>query len=288
MNKKPVRVKHFANIGDGISSLAGLKKFWETTGRKIIYCQQLNVPATYYPNAVHPTKDDKGNQVMVNPDMLNMLKPLFIAQEYIEDVEIFNGQLINIDLDRIRKETFVNLPLGAIQQWVFFCYPDLSADLSKAWMQVGEVDISDCTIESNNIITHSLPLPSLSDKVIVNFTERYRNGHIHYFFLKKYQDNLLFAGTEKEHKLFCETWELNIPRIIVKDFLQLAYILKKSKFLLSNQSFLWNVSTALKTPHILELCEFAANCQCFFAPDSYGFYHQYGLTYFFDLLMNKK
>lgn len=280
------RFKHFANIGDIIASLPAIKRYHEITGKDIIYCQQLNVPANYYPGATHPTTNE-GVQVMVNQKMFDMIKPLLLAQSYIHDVEVYNGQPINVDLDVIRKQIFVNLPNQAIQQWVFMAYPDLATDLSKAWIEIGEVDISNCLMYYRSLTTDYLPLDDLSKMVIVNFTERYRNNHIDYFFLKKYKNKLLFAGTETEHQLFCDTWDIDIPRLIVHDFLQLAYILKQVKFLLSNQSFLWNVSTAIKTPHILELCEFAPNTQCFYAQNSFGFYHQAAVKYYFELLMKK-
>lgn len=281
---RPSRVKHFANIGDIIASLAGLKGYYERTERQIIFCQQLNVRADYYVGATHPTKHE-GEMVMCNQKMYDMIRPLLMSQEYIKDVEVFTGQPINFDLDVIRKEVHVNMPHQAIQQWIFLAYPDLAADLSKAWIDIGEVDISDCVISYRSLLTDYLQLPDLSDKVIINFTERYRNAHVNYFFLKKYKDILLFAGTENEHILFCDQWGLDIPRIIVKDFLQLAFILKKAKFLLSNQSFQWNLSMAMKTPHILELCDHAPNCQCFFYKKSLGFNKQGGVQWYFKELL---
>lgn len=285
---KTARVKHFANIGDIIASLAGLKKYYEITGRKIIFSQQICVPGAYYPGATHPTKDENGVEVMCNESMLEMVKPLLLAQNYIHDVEVYTGQPINIDLDVIRKKVFVNLPHQAIQQWIMMAYPDLAADLSKAWMEIPEVDISDCAISYTQLLTSYLPLPDLKDFAVVNFTERYRNPHIDYFFLKKYQNKLLFAGTDTEYQLFCDKWELKIPRLIIKNFLQLAYILKQVKFLLSNQSFCWNLMEACKFPRILELADYAPNCQAFIGEDSYGFLHQQGVKYYVELLMSKK
>lgn len=285
--KKPVNVKHFCNIGDIISSLPGLKRHYELTNRKAVYCQQLNVPADYYLNAIHPTKDEKGNQVMCNQKMFDMIKPLLEHQPYIESMEVYNGQLISVDFDVVRKERFVNIPHQAIQQWLFLAYPDLACDLSKDWIEVGNIDISDCYLIHPYLATEPAPIENLHEKVIVNFTERYRNKIINYFFLRKYQDRLIFSGTENEYLIFCKEWGLEIPRLVVKDFLQLAYIIKRCKFLLCNQSFQWNLSFAMHTPHVLELFEFADNCQCFMYEDSYGFYHQPPVEYFFKKLLTK-
>ncbi len=290
MSKNPIGVKHFANIGDAIAAMATLKSYHARTGRKIKFYQQLNVAASYYAGAVHPTLDDSGSgiQVMCNQGMFDMLKPLIVAQDYIEEMDVFKGQDINIDLDVIRGGMFVNMPNGALQAWLFLVYPDMAWDLSKSWMNIGDVDISNCGVLHRGLVMSMLPLENIENKVIVNFTQRYRNEEIHYYFLKNCQNQLLFAGTTTEHKVFCEKWELDIPRIHVNNFLELAFILKKAKFLISNQSFCWNVAEAMKTPRLLEYCQIAPNCQSFIGEHSYGYYRQAAVEYYFKLLMNKK
>ena len=279
-----------ANIGDIIASMIAMKKYYEVTGKKVIYCQQLNVPAFYYEGAVHPTLDGSGKQVMVNEKMFEMIKPLLLSQGYVHDVEIYNGQPINIDLDVIRKKVFVNMPNQSILQWIFMAYPDVSADISKAWIDIGEVDTSSCYLFYNELITNPVPLSEINLKnyVIVNFTERYRNHLLDYFFLKEHMDKIIFSGTENEYNIFCDKWKLQIPRLHIDNFLQLAYILKQCKFLLSNQSFQWNLAEAMKIPRILELCEFAPNCQAFVGENSFGYYHQQALKYFFNKLLKNK
>lgn len=286
--KEPIRVKHFANIGDLIAAMPALKTHYQKTKRKAIVCQQIDVKGDYYVGAVHPTLDNLGNQVMCNQTMFDMIKPLLVSQDYIHDAEVFNGQLINLNLDKIRGESFVNMPYGALQQWLFIEYPDLAYDLSKAWIDIGEADISDCGYLYGGLATSMLPVENIGSKVILNFTERYRNEALSYYFLRSCQPFLLFAGTANEYQIFCEKWGLEIPRLYVNNFLQLAYILKKAKFLLSNQSFCWNLAEAMKSPRLLEYCQHAPNCQSFIGEHSYGYYRQTALEYYFKLLMNKK
>lgn len=287
-NRPAWRFKHFANIGDLIASLPAMKAFNMGTGRKVIVCQQINVPGSYYHGAVHPTLDDNGTQVMCNQKMFDMIRPLLLSQDYIEDAEVYNGQPINVDLDTIRNGVFVNMPYGSLQQWHFLAKPDLAYDLSQKWIDIGEVDISNCGYLYDGLTTSMMPADYVESKIIINFTERYRNAAINYYFLKQCQGILVFAGTVNEHKLFCEKWELDIPLLYVENFLQLAYIIKKAKFLLSNQSFMWNASEAMKTPRVLELCDHAPNCQAFIGEHSYGFFKQQGLEYYFRLLLNRK
>lgn len=273
VEEKPefLRVKHMCNLGDIVASLASVKKYSELFGKKVIYCQMINALAAYYPGAVHPTVDDNGSQVCVNNKMYEMIRPLILAQDYIHDVEIYNGQKIQLDLDIIRGNVFVNMPNGMIQSWIMYAYPNLACDLSKPWMTIPEVE------------SHPIE-EQVKGKIILNFTERYRNQVSDYFFLKKHMDKLVFAGTEKEHFIFCNRWELDIPRLEVNDFLEAAYALKYCKFFLGCQSFLWNLAQAMHIPRIVELCNYAPNIQPFIGEKSFGFYHQAGLEYYFDLL----
>jgi len=270
-DKGYVIAKHMCNPGDLIASMAGLKSCYEKTGKKILLCQMKDIEANYYQGAIHGTTDSAGRNVMMNQHVFDMIKPLVDSQEYIHEMQIYEGQSpLLIDIDIIRKEKFVNLPHGQIQAWIFMAFPDLSYDLSKPWIHLPEID---------------LPIiEKVKGKIILNFTERYRNPHINYFFLKKFKNRLLFSGTAREHLLFMNKWKMDVPMLETKDFLELAYGLKHCKFLLSNQSMMWNLAESMKSPRILEICEYAQNCMGFVGEKSYGFFHQQGLEYYVDIM----
>jgi hypothetical protein len=268
--KKNISVRHSANIGDLIASLAGLKGFWENTGHKFVYMQELNVEGIYHNNYYHPTQEG-GKQVMCNKKMFDMIKPLVEAQPYIEKFEEFKGKNAVVDFNKIRGEIEVNLPYGAIQSWYMLAFPDLAYDISQPWVDVPEREF----------------IPDFCGKILINFTNRYRNQFIHYYFLKDYQKELLFIGNEKERDEFCIKWDLDIKLLVVDDFLQLAQIMKLSRFLLGNQSFCWNLNRALGLPSILEMYPTAPNCIPFVGKDNYGFYHQKALEYYFKKFVNE-
>lgn len=269
------RIKHFANLGDAIAMMAAMKRYYEVTGRKIIFSQQKNQLAQYYQGANHGTKNSAGEMVCMNDAMFNMLLPLVESQEYIHKMEAYEGQHVDLDFDVIRGKTFVNLPHGMIQSWVMYAFPDLACDLSKPWIKIE----GDCPKHIKK---------QVSGKVIINFTERYRNSIIDYFFLKNYTGEIIFAGTETEHFKFCHQWQVNVPRLEVNNFLELAHAIKEAKFLLANQSFCWGIAEAMKTPRVLEVCNFAVNCMPFVGEESYGYYHQVGAEYYFRTMLNKK
>jgi len=267
------RVKHFANLGDIVAVMAAVKKYWEVTGRKVIFSQVVNQLSQYYPGATHPTVNENGEMVCVNQKMFDMMKPLVESQPYIHKFEMYSGQKVDLDFDVIRGKTFVNMPNGMIQSWIMYAFPDLDYNLSTSWISLD----NKCPAYISK---------QVNGKVILNFTERYRNHIIDYFFLKNYASDLIFAGTDKEHWQFCQKWHLDIPRLDVKNFLDYAYAIKSSRFILGNQSFGWNIAEAMKTPRILEVCNYAPNCMPFVGEYSYGYYHQVGAEYYFRKLHN--
>ena len=269
-------VKHYANLGDIIAVLGAVKKYHSITGRKIMFCQTINQAAAYYPGAVHPTVDESGQNVCVNIKGYEMIKPLVESQDYIHSLVPYTGQNIVLDFDVIRGKTDVNLPNGLIQSWIVYAFPDLAFDVSKPWVTLKEK-------------TPKHILEQVKGKVMVNFTERYRShAPIDYFFLKGYMPDLIFSGTEREHWIFCNKWQLSIPRLEVNDFLELAHALKASRFLLSNQSMNWNLATALGTPRVLEVCKWAFNCHPNIGKDNLGGFYQTSIEYYFRRLYNKK
>lgn len=265
-------VLHSANIGDLIASLSGIRAVWEKTGAQCNYYQQLNVDGQYINDAYHPTQNN-GKKVMCNQAMFNLLAPLVRSQPYINKFEVYKGQKIQVRLDNIRDENFVNMPYGAIQSWYAFAFPDMCWDISKAWMEVSH---------------ETKPLPKEAQgKILLNFTDRYRNPFINYAFLKKYEKHLLFIGTIDEMLNFSEMWDLQIPYLSIDDFNQLAWVMQNSRFLLGNQSFCWNLNRALNLPSILEMYQYAPNCIPFVGNKNYGFYAQRGLEYYFERLLNE-
>lgn len=268
------RVKHSVNPGDLYAAMGALKKYYDITNRKIIVSQTIDMIANYYNGAEHPTKNASGNHVCVNEQMFNMMKPLVESQEYIHSFEKYEGQSIHLDFDVIRGKTFVNLPHGPIQGWIPIAFPDLSFDLSKPWIFLN----GKCPPKIKK---------QVSNKIILNFTERYRASMIDYYFLKNYIPELIFAGTEREHWVFCNQWGLTIPRLEIDNFLELGYALKEAKFCMSNQSQLWNLAEAMKVPRILEMCSFADNCFPNMGENSEGFMYQAGAEYHFKVFYNK-
>jgi hypothetical protein len=250
-------------MGDLIAAMAGIREVCKKYNSKAKIYQRLDMPAGYYEGAKHPTKDSMGVQVCMNKKMFELIKPLIEHQSYVESFEIWQGEKVMVDLDRIRHEK-VNMPYGDIRRWYYYLFPDMACDLSEAWIEVPETE--------------------KQDFVIINRTERYTNPHITYHFLKDSPMPVYFAGTDNEYNKFCKEFEIPIIHLQVSNFLELAKAIKSSKVFIGNQSFCYNLAEAIKQPLILELCNYAPNCIPY-GKHGFDFYYQQGLEYYFNQLV---
>ncbi len=101
--------------------------------------------------------------------------------------------------------------------------------------------------------------------------------------LIRYEKDILFVGTEIEYHIFRLRQKLNIERLEINNFLELAQALKQCRFHLSNQTQAFQISTGLKIPRIVELCSMAPNVIPY-GKNAYDFYAQEALEYYVKLL----
>lgn len=291
---KTITYLHSCNAGDLICALPGIREIYRKYGKKAVIYQQLDIPGHYMQGLVHSVKDEKGIQVTMNQKIFDMLRPLLLSQEYIEDFQVHTDQEIAVDLNAIREglvvddlhpekppklmapKRFVNIPNGALPSWTMLGYAPMACDISEPWIELAKKKVA---------VYDTFIMP---DKILINRTERYLNKNINYSFLKNYQEDLIFTGTEKEHFAFCKEFGLNFPRLEVDDFLDLAHAMKNCRFFVGNQSFPWNLANAMGVPRVLEMFALAPNCQPFIGKDNYGSYRPDHLEYYIDMLYNRK
>jgi len=252
---------HNGSIGDTWAAIPAINTYYKKYGKKAVLYLKNGQKAFYYKGAVHPTFNDAGENVMLNGKMIEMMIPLLRAQESILDAKVWNNEKIHIDLNMFR-ETNVGMPSFCISRWQFYTWPDLACDLSKVWLTVPDNDKD-----------------LAKGKIIVTRSERYNNPNISYKFLSNYENDVLFVGTELEYHIFRLRNGLDIPRLVVNDFLELAQALKQCKFHISNQTQAFQLSQGLKIPRIVELCEFAPNVIPY-GEKAYDFFAQEALEYY--------
>lgn len=262
--------QHPGTIGDVWASLPAVKCGYDRYGRKGVYLLMKDVPAVYYDKAFHPTKTADGKQVKLNQQVIDMIIPLLKVQPYIEDARVHDlSDKVDINLGAI-NETFVGMPNHSLSKWYFYVYPDLFCDLSLPYIFVPDTEKDFGT----------------KGKIVISRTERYRNENMNYSFLKEYEDVLIFSGTMREYNNFCMMNDLNIPKLYIENFLELAQALKQAKGLLSNQTQIFQIAEGMKMPRAVELCSFAPNV-CTQGANGYEFYNDYAAEYFINRMLGE-
>ncbi len=270
-----IRYKNFSPTGDLLTALPGIRHLYRKRGLQAHIMQRLNVPVHFYKDAVHAIVDDKGMPVGMNKKQWEMLIPLLKYQEYIGDCSVWQGELFDFDLDAIRS-LITTMPYGPIQHWQWFAYPQMACDLSEAWIRVPAP-------QEAGFAFAEIVLP---DHILVNFTERYRNPLCTYFFLKKWEDRIIFAGTEREHQQFCEQNNLSIRLLKIDNFLQLAIAISRCKFFMGNQSMCWHIADGLKHPRLLEVCTAVPNSFPT-GKNGYSYIFQTGLEHYVNKMIKE-
>lgn len=250
--KKVLNFKHSGHLGDIIYSLPVIKELAKTHTCNLYIASDVAVEVKNYYR--HPA----GN-VMLNNKLIAKLLPLLKKQDYLSEAAIWEGQEIDIDLDLFR-----DLPLDfsfLSHRW-YFHIAGIQPNLTTAYLDVEE---------------H----PVLKDKVVIVRSFRARNHFADYSFLAKY-DNLLFVGMKDEYDDLKATVP-NLEFYDVKDFYEMAQIIKSSKFFLGNQSFAYALADGLKVPGLLEANPVFPVVYPL-GENSYDFYFQQHFEAFFEKL----
>ena len=263
-----IKIKSSQPAGDLLAMLPSLRQLYKKTGKRTLIYQQLNVVGDGDVRAKQPFTNERGESIMMGEQTLKMLKPLLKTQDYIHDAQEYVGQDIDYDMDEIRLKTFCNQSAGSINRIYWYAFPEMAGDLSEVSLQIDKTE--------TNV--------DYFDKVIINFTPRFRNNWVNYFFLKDYQDKLLFAGLEKERAEFCNKWLLDIPLFETSDFYELAVAINSCKLFMSNQTAFWQIAEHLKIPRLLETDPQLPHVIPF-GKNGYDFYSQNSLEYYFKLLI---
>ena len=229
-----ISFKHSANAGDLIYSLPAIREIYRKTGLKANIYQWLDQETKYW--GEHPL----GNK-MFNKKMFDVCKPLIEDQPYVNKFEIWDGQQINYDIDRVRDyKTALNLPYGDIRQWVMMYYPEMQSCIGETWISPKQN-------------------PKMQeDLVVVNRTSRYRNDNIDYEFIKEYEGKVAFIGVLEEYADFLK----DVPKAVfikTDNYLQVRNLLCQCKLFVGNQSSCFAIAEGLGVPRLLEVCRSAPN-----------------------------
>lgn len=253
-NNTKLNFLHSGHLGDIITSLAAIKKI--SLSHECNLFINLNKKIGYdYHN--HP-----GKGFFMNEELFNKLYPLLKCQNYLKSIQIHKNENIDINLDhfRILPVKLINPPR------YYFHLLGQKVNLSEPFIDVSEHD-------------------KIKDKIVIIRSFRFRNDFINYKFLQNYND-LLFIGLKNEYEDFIKDVP-NTEFYNCKNFLEMAQIIKSSKFFIGNQSLGYAIADGLNVPRLLENCPDYSAVQ----PEgkhAYDFFYQPHFEKWFKVLLDKK
>ena len=254
-NKKELSFSHCGHLGDVINSLPAIKEL-----SKNHKCDFFIHSEKKLENSAKNYKGF-GDEVYLKDKAVDMLIPLLANLPYIQKIKKLKNEKIDIDFNIIKKMP-INFNIDSVR-W-YFHVTGVHGNLNEPYI-------------------YAEPHKTIKNKVVIMRNTRRKNYITNYKFLKNYKD-LLFIGLEKEyHDLKKDVPSLEFYNC--KDFLEVAEIIKASKFFLGNLSFGYTIAEGLKVPRLLEsVPEFPLVYPN--GINAYDFYFQVHFEKLFDDLYN--
>ncbi len=253
-NQNKLSFLHSGHIGDIINIPPVIKELAKTHVCELYI--NIDKPLDVYHHA------HQAGNVYLNKKIFEMLEPLFKSQKYIHNVNIYTNQSIDINFDLIRdlpiNLLFDNLRYG-------FQIAGVQPDISQTYLDVE-------------------PHKKITNKIVILRSLRYKNQFINYNFIENYKDTL-FVGTKDEYDELKKEIK-NLDFHDCRDFLEMAEIIKASRFFVGNSSVGIDLAEAVKIPRLLEACPGFPARQVH-GVDAYDFYFQSHFEKFFDILDQK-
>ena len=218
--KRDLNLFHSGPLGDLIYSLPLINKLSENHTCNLYVNLNKKFTYEYYKHTA--------NGYFIDERTFKFLSPLLKKQKSLNIIKEYENEKIDINLDLFR-EIPVSFTFNS-PRW-FFAITGEHCDLSKPSLFVDD---------------HT----EIKNKIVILRSFRFRNIYINYNFLKNY-DNLLYVGVEEEY----QDLKKIIPNLEIyncKDLLEMAQIIKSSKFFLGNMSVGYALSETLKIPRLLE------------------------------------
>lgn len=235
MNTTTLHVAHGGHSGDIVYSIPFAKYLSDIHNLKLTYHVISNRPATFPEGFTHPN----GTAFNMNIHSFNFIKPLLSSIKFINNVEFTPLEELPkgvLTLDYFREIPAINQGSGNMQTWArkFF---GININTEDPWILL--------SAKHQNI-------------VVCAFSRRYRNIHIKYEFLDNYSS--VFIGLDDEFDHFRKVNNLKkLTHAKINNALEMASLIKSSRFFLGNQSFAFSIAESLKVKRALEVCEICPN-----------------------------
>ena len=246
-NNKELSFLHSGQLGDLIYSLATIKELSKSHKCKLYIQIDKPMPLNY---------GNSSKKVFISKRSGDLIFPLLRNQDFLDAVDIYKDEKIDINLDLFR-DIPINLSFYSTRWFSHMCGININVE---------------------NTFLSAKPHNLIKNKIIIHRSPRYRNPYINYKFLNNVK-NLLCIGLEDEFKNLKKEID-NLEFHDCKDFLEMAEIIKASKFYIGNMSFQYNMAEGLKIPRLLEASpDFPVVFPV--GPNAFDAYHQNHFEKFF-------
>ena len=217
-NNKELSFLHSGRIGDVIYSLPTIKELSKSHKCKLYVQIEKPILGPY----------ESSRKVFINKRCGDLILPLLRNQDFLDTVNIYKDEKIDINLNLFR-DIPINLCFFQPRYYSHICGVNINVE---------------------NTYLSIKPHDSIKNKIIVSRSPRYRNAFLNYKFLKNTK-NLLCIGLKEEFQDLKREIN-NLEFYDCKDFLEMAEIIKASKFYVGNMCLQYVISDALKVPRLLE------------------------------------
>ena len=256
-NNKELSFLHSGLLGDVLWSLPTIKELSKSHKCKLYIQIDKPMPIDF---SASP------RNVYLNKRTADLILPLLRNQDFLDTVDIYKDEKIDINLDLFR-DIPINLTFYSSRWFSHIC--GININIEDTFLSV----------KPHNLI---------KNKIIVHRSPRYkgyRNAYINYKFLKNTK-NLLCIGLKDEFQDLKKEIN-NLEFHDCKDFLEMAEIIKASKFYIGSMSPQHIIAEALKVPRLLEASP-VFPIVFPIGPNAFDAYHQNHFEKFFKILNEKK
>jgi hypothetical protein len=175
---------------------------------------------------------------------IDFIMPLIKAQNYINDVKLWDGS--DVDYDLREQYKFWTRRNGKVEDWAgnqtecyaLACGLDIhehrKALLIDPWIDVEPIHVKGKPIIINRTFRHIK-----QDQTIVN------PQWMHWITEESLEDTALFVGSKQEHEDFCTIHSCDVEHKEVENMLELAQLIKGCEQFMGNQSMALSLAIAL-------------------------------------------
>jgi len=221
--KKEINFLHSGHLGDIINSLPFIKEIAKRKKCNLLINlnKRINIDKI---NNLHPSKG-----FFLKKNSYEKLLPLLKVQPFLNKIDIYKNQNIDINLDLFR-DLPINFNIDSVRWYLHIT--GINSNLNSPYL----LKINKSKKFKNCIVF----MRSL----------RRQNKYIKFKFLNKYK-NLIFIGLYNEY-LDLKKQIKNLKFHNCKNFLEMAEIINASRLFIGNLSFGYTLAEGLKKPRLVE------------------------------------